>query len=448
MVLESLGKIDRPAVRSVAAAFAASSAVTLVSALIIGFTQPEDRNRAHQTGVVASVLALAGGATYGLLASGNLDRQAKKVAEETSSKEDKGWKDWRDFIVDRKVKESEEITSFYLKPKDGGAIPNFQPGQFLTIKLDIPGQDKAVIRTYSLSDYIEPVGHYRLSIKREAAPKGLDVSPGVASSFMHDRVEQGTVIQAKPPSGRFVVDLEKSSPVVLLSNGVGITPMISMAKAIAAHQPQRQVWFIHGAKNREYHAFEENIRQLSQNLPNFHLHYRYSRPRPEDAGSYHSDGHVDLDLVKALVAPKLQEKNDADYFLCGSPPFLESLRSGLQGWGVAEEKVHFESFNAPPKKAKSEAKTDNGKVETAEVVFARSGKTVTWNDGDGTLLELAENNGLDPDYSCRQGVCLTCMCAISEGEVEYEEPPAGTPDEGSVLICVSRPKTAKVVLDV
>ncbi len=126
------------------------------------------------------------------------------------------------------------------------AIPNFQPGQFLTIKLSIPGQEKPVIRTYSLSDCLDPWEYYRLSIKRESAPKGLDVRPGVASNFMHDQVNEGSVIPAKPPRGKFVLDVQKSLPAVLISNGVGITPMLSMAKACTQLNSNRSIWFIHG----------------------------------------------------------------------------------------------------------------------------------------------------------------------------------------------------------
>ena len=125
---------------------------------------------------------------------------------------------------------------------------------------------------------------------------------------------------------------------------------------------------------------------------------------------------------------------------------MDSLREGLNELNVPEEQVYFESFGGGKTKGKAEA-TTKGAVESAEVTFAESNKTVTWTPADGTLLEFAEANGLSPDYSCRQGVCHTCTCAVSEGEVEYTDAPASEPDEGNVLICVSRPKTNKIVLD-
>ena len=127
---------------------------------------------------------------------------------------------------------------------------------------------------------------------------------------------------------------------------------------------------------------------------------------------------------------------------------MDSIREGLNELNVPEERVFFESFGGGKTKGKSEAASNTqGAVDSAEVVFAGSNKTVTWKPQDGTLLEFAEANGLNPDYSCRQGICHTCTCSIQEGEVEYLEEPSGEPDEGSVLICVSRPKTNKIVLN-
>ena len=151
--------------------------------------------------------------------------------------------------------------------------------------------------------------------------------------------------------------------------------------------------------------------------------------------------------LKSLLAPQFGAQ-DAEYFLCGSPSFMDSLRSGLADWGVPDSQVYFESFSKPIPQASTATSAAADAIATAEVVFAQSGKTATWNAGDGTLLEFAEDQGLSPDFSCRAGICLTCMCAIEDGEVAYDEPPTGTPDDGKVLICVSKPRTAKVVLDI
>ncbi|MGF1535220.1 MAG: 2Fe-2S iron-sulfur cluster-binding protein [Elainellaceae cyanobacterium] len=434
-MFEGIDKIRNPLARAALSAGISFAAATMFGGAFIGFQQKED-DAYKQFGHGAVAIAVVGG-IVGLL--------TKPKVSSTKAAKDK-WTGWRDFVVARKVPESAEITSFYLKPKDGGPLPSFKPGQFLTIQLDIPGQSRPVIRTYSLSDFVKPTDYYRLSIKRERSPKDLDVPPGVASTFMHDQVKEGSVIPAKPPSGRFVLDPTQSRPVVLISNGVGITPMIAMAKAVSRLNPQRHVWFLHGARNGEFHAFDKEINAIEH--PNLHVYYRYSRPRPEDDGKYHSQGYVDTDMLTDIVIPEIKQHHasgDAEYYLCGSPSFMDSLRSGLDNIGVPKAQVFFESFAKPPKAGKAAAKANT--AASAEVTFARSSKTATWTPQDGTLLEFAEAQGLDPDYSCRQGVCLTCMCGLESGEVAYDEAPTGTPEDGAVLICVSKPKTAQVTLD-
>jgi uncharacterized protein len=426
-MLEQLRQIRNPLLRSIAIASFTFSIVTIVSGAAIAIVNPKDKS-ASRFAVYSSLIGTAGGALYGLV-----------FAKRSNLPTNKQWKDWRNFVVFRKVEESEEITSLYLQPQDRGEIPNFQPGQFLTIKLEIPDRDKPIVRTYSLSDYNESCEYYRLSIKRESAPQGLDVPPGIASNYMHDRIQVGSVLQAKPPTGKFILDVNKSLPAVLISNGVGITPMISMAKACGLLNSNRTIWFVHGTRDGRYHAFREEVMAIARQNANLHVHYRHSRPRPEDEGFYHSVGYVDIDLVKTLV------DREAEYFLCGSPAFLDSLMTGLHEWGVSQEKIFFESFS---KVSKTTPQTNvNQGVQSAEIVFTRSNKTLTWQKDDGSILEFAEANGIDPPYSCRQGICLTCMCSISEGEVEYSEPPTGTPDRGSVLICISQPKTPRIVLD-
>lgn len=341
------------------------------------------------------------------------------------------------------MKESQEITSFYLQPEDGGTLPGFLPGQFLTIKLDIPGQAKPVIRTYSLSDYQGESRHYRLSIKRELAPKGTDAPPGLASNFMHDRVEVGTLIPAKPPAGKFFVEVEKSLPVVLVSNGVGITPMIAMAKAIGLRNPRRPIWFFHGARDGSFHALREEMASGASGNPNLHLHYAYSKPREEDAGHFHSTGYVDMALIRSHV------NSEAEYYLCRSPAFMDSLRSGLMAAGVPGDRLFFEMFTKE-KKASTQGELPSptaGSELGAQVVFSRSAQEGFWQEGELSLLDFAENKGLSPDYSCRQGICGTCECRLLEGAVEYLQPPSAPVSQGGVLICVAKPKSTRIVLD-
>ncbi|MEL6441438.1 MAG: 2Fe-2S iron-sulfur cluster-binding protein [Cyanobacteria bacterium J06621_8] len=427
------------------------SMVTIMAALAIGFSEQPRNKSAHQKGVYASLLALFAGAGIGL-AVRTPQKASHKPRSTSKTASSDSWQGWRDFQIVRKEQESAEITSFYFQPVDGGKIPSFEPGKYLTIKLDIPEQPRSVIRTYSLSDYPSSNDYYRLSIKREVSPKGLDVPPGVASNFMHDHIEVGSIIPCKPPSGKFYLNVADAVPAVLISNGVGITPMIAMAKACARENPQRHVWFIHGARNGSYHACREEMAALGQSHPNLHLHYCYSRPRPEDEGLYHSQGYADQQLLAEKIIPEIKSihngSGNAEYFLCGSPAFMESIRTGLKELKVHEEQVFFESFGGGKTKGKSEEKSSTlGALESAEVKFADSDQTFTWTPAAGSLLEFAEANGINPDSSCRQGVCQTCACQIMAGEVEYLESPASEPDEGVVLLCISQPKTKQLVLE-
>jgi uncharacterized protein len=443
-MLESLGRIQNPWLRSLTAAFTMLATITIASSIVIGTTKSKSPS-AHKVALYTSLISASCGALFGLAYTSkqNQPNTHQTSGDESATASGADWKDWRNFVVIRKVKESEEITSFYLQPEDQGELPNFQPGQFMTIKLDIPGQARPVIRTYSLSDYCEPCDYYRLSIKREPMPLGLEVMPGIASNFMHDHIQVGSVIPAKPPSGRFVLDVQKTIPVVLISNGVGITPMISMAKAVTRMNSQRPIWFLHGARDGSFHAFREEVSTIAAQNPNLTIHYAYSRPRAEDADHHHSVGYVDTALIQSLV---MQE---AEYFLCGSPPFMESIRTGLKDSGVPESRVFFEMFTkasrATSDRPLAEVNRDN--VETAEIVFAQSNQTALWPADAENLLEFAEANGLNPSYSCRQGICGTCQCKILEGEVTYQIEPTATIEDGSVLICISQPKTSKVVLD-
>jgi uncharacterized protein len=438
--------------------------VTIPAATAIALLIPE-KESAHKNTVYASLASAAVGVIGGLALGKKAKEDKAEVIDQNSESKaiSKEWKDWRKFVVARKAIESDSITSFYLKPEDSGEIPSFTPGQFLTIQLDIPEQPKPIIRTYSLSDFTSSSEYYRLSIKRELAPPNQDVPPGISSNFMHDRIEEGSVILAKPPAGKFVLDVKGSQPAVLISNGVGITPMIAMAKAATILNPNRHVWFLHGARDGSLHAFRDEVNAIARSNPNLHIKYCYSRPTESDATHYQQKGYVDAALIKEIVAPEMQKfcgENGsiaAEYFLCGSPAFMDSLRDGLREWGVADSKVLFESF-AKAKSKKSEPTSvptsestqvvEKAKSDSVQIVFNQSSKTFNWTPDDGAILEFAEANDIYPDNSCRAGICGTCMCKITEGEVEYIETPTANIDPGSVLICISKPKTTRVVLDI
>ena len=356
--------------------------------------------------------------------------------------------DLRTLIVDRKVPESATITSFYLVPEGVGALPSHAPGQFLTLKLDIPGQAKPVTRTYTISDSPDK-DYYRLSIKREPPPPHRpEAPPGLSSNHFHDAIEPGAKLRALSPRGKFVLDPKGERPVVLASAGVGLTPTIAMLNAIVEAGSERPLWFVHGARNGREHAMGAHVRRTAAENANVEAHIRYSRPDADDAegGDYDSRGHVDADLLRGLLPG-----NDFDFYLCGPTPFMKSLYGGLLDWGVPEARIHYEFFG--PASVLDDRRAAEGAVAAGlaecssqiEVTFARSGLTAFWNPCLGSILELAEAHGLSPAFSCRSGICHTCMCALEDGEVDYAEVPLEAPDVGHVLICCSKPATDVVV---
>jgi ferredoxin-NADP reductase len=359
--------------------------------------------------------------------------------------------DYKTFVVKKKVPESNTITSFYLEPKDGKHLPSFLPGQFLPLKLEIQGQYKPVFRTYSISSSPNP-NYYRLSIKRELAPTGRpDIYPGISSNYFHDDVVAGTEILTKSPRGKFYLDPNGENPVVLLSAGVGVTPLISMLDAIVQFGIKRPTWFIHGARNSNEHAMCSHVRELQEKYENLNVHIRYSKSLPEDikGTDYDDVGHVDTGLLKELLPNK-----EFDFYLCGPTPFMQSLFNGLIDWGISGDKIHYEFFG-PASALKDRSKISTEKRVAAateccgetEVTFSSSGVKTNWNNSFDSILDLAEASGLSPDYSCRSGICNTCVSKLIDGEVEYSEEPLNPPDPGYVLICCSKPKT-NVIIDV
>jgi len=356
---------------------------------------------------------------------------------------------YRGFVVNRKVPESETITSFYLVSEDGKPLAPFLPGQFLPLKLDIPGHFKPVLRTYSLSDSPNR-DYYRLTIKRLLAPPGRpEIYPGVSSNYFHDQVEVGSKLLAKSPRGKFTLDPSLDTPVALVSAGVGLTPMISMLNAMIAEGPNRPIWYVHGTKNKRDHAMGDHVRRLASENKNVQAHIRYSQPAEGDlvGRDYDEQGYVDVELLKKMVPNK-----DMDFYLCGPGPFMKSMFDGLLEWGVPETRIHYEFFG-PASVLKDRAKVSTPKriaqisqcCEDLEVTFAKSGVKANWNPSFESILDLAEANGLSPDYSCRSGVCHTCKCTLEEGDVEYVQEPLDPPDPGMVLICCSKPQTNLVV---
>jgi ferredoxin-NADP reductase/MOSC domain-containing protein YiiM len=360
---------------------------------------------------------------------------------------ERAWKGFRNFIVDRKVPESQSITSFYLMPEDGKPLPVYMPGQFLTFRLSIPGQAKPVIRTYTLSECPCHAEYYRVTIKRE--PHSKDSKTVSGSNYFHDIVEPGTRLQVAASRGDFYLNPQEETPVVLLSGGVGLTPMVSMLNAIVDSGNNRRTWFIHGTRNGIHHAMCKHMRQAATNNDNIRVHIRYSQPRPEDVKGrdYDSIGHVDIELLKELLPNK-----DTDFYVCGPPPFMNSIMKGLWEWGVSESRIRFELFGpaallqeGPQARRRKKKKTTG--MENYKIVFSESGITAKWDPEYENLLEFAEDQGVFPDFSCRSGICHTCQYELLKGKVEYAFEPLDPPYPGHVLLCCARP-ISNLVIDI
>jgi uncharacterized protein len=372
-----------------------------------------------------------------------IERAQLQIKEASEAKS--AWNGLRKFTVTQKVMECADTFSFYLKPHDGKALAPFKPGQYLTFQLAVPGSGKPIIRCYSLSDCARPT-HYRVTIKRCPPPADSAHPPGVGSSYFCDRVKEGDILDVKAPNGHFHLDLEQERPVVLISGGVGVTPMVAMANALLESRSPREIWFFHGARNAKDHMFRDYMTGLAAEHKNVRMHVCYSKPAETEMKDrdYHHEGRVTVDLFK-----KLLPSNNYEYFLCGPGAFMESITEDLRAWGVPDDWVHFEAFG--PASVKRAAKPES-KVGVAfppvgglDVTFARSGRKIVWQGGGRSLLELAEEARIKIDAGCRAGNCGSCIVAIKSGEVEYIGGHGADVEEGSCLACICRPKTALVV---
>ncbi len=361
----------------------------------------------------------------------------RRAAEE---KKVLSWDGWRKFEVKKKVQEDAtgDTFSFYLHPHDGKAIPDFMPGQYLTLKLDVKGQPKPVVRCYSLSDCARE-DHYRLTIKRAMPPRDKpDAPPGVASCFLCEALPEGAIVDVKAPNGIFYLDLTREGPVVLMGGGIGITPMVAMLNAIIASGGQRETWLFYGVRNRSEEIWKEYLQQVARDHPNVRLHIVYSRPTDTDRQGvdYHHKGHVCIDLLK-----KLLPSNNYDFYMCGPPSMMDSLTEGLAQWGVPEARIHLESFgpSSSKKKPVEVATAAAGAPAGPEIVFRKSGKTVAWTPDFADLWELADANDVRIDAGCRVGNCGSCAVAVVSGDVKYVKEKSADVESGTCLTCCCIP---------
>lgn len=355
---------------------------------------------------------------------------------------------WREFRVSRRVLEDPDGTqcSFHLAAVDGRPLPDFLPGQFLTVAVTVAGSDRPVVRCYSLSDGPEP-DRYRITIKRVPFPPGRpELPPGLCSSYFHDHVQVGDTVRVRGPSGTFHLDPESDLPVVMIAGGIGITPMVSMLHWLARAAPERRVHLVYAVQNGGAHAFRLELRTVFEARRTFHQTIVYSGPRPTDVlGRDHDrEGFVDLDLV----GPILAAMGRCAVYVCGPPQMMEALVPALRLGGVDEVDLHYEAFGpaSVPRPAGPPADPIKREGVALPVRFLRSGRTLEWSGQSDSLLDFAEGNGVAIDSGCRSGQCGSCETRLVSGRVRYSQQPDWELAPGHCLPCICIP-TSPVELD-
>jgi ferredoxin-NADP reductase/MOSC domain-containing protein YiiM len=348
-----------------------------------------------------------------------------------------GWKGFRPLRVSATWRETATVMSIRLEADDHTPLPTPLPGQYLAIRIPEAG-DPTPLRTYSLSgDPASP--DYRISVKRE--------DHGQVSRWLHAHVEPGSVLQAAAPRGDFYLT-DDSSPAVLISAGIGVTPVMAMLYTLAAAHSSRPIWWLHTTRNGETHAFAAEVTALLESLPNARPHVFYTAG--VEAGGAITCGRLDRQSIAALGLP-----TDASVYLCGPTRFMDDMRDALKAVGIDPRHIRTELFSAlppinpgvvgPPQRKRPHP--PGGKPGTGPLItFARSGITVNWSPDYGNILELAEACDVPTRFACRSGVCHTCVTGIVAGTATYIQSPLEDPDAGEVLICSAAP-ASDLVLD-
>lgn len=384
------------------------------------------------TGWRGSFQALLQQELTGELATGNAGLSASSPPP--------AWAGFRPMRVSRIDRESASVFSLVLVSVDGEHLATALPGQFVVLRLPVQSGAPPVLRSYSLSD-LPSTDHYRVTIKQE--------QNGVASTYLRSRIEPGSSLEVSAPRGSFTLGSGRE-PVVLLSAGVGVTPVLAMLHALAANNSPQPVWWLYGARNREEHPFREESRALIKQLKDGHSYIQYSRPGPADQKGvdFEATGRLTVSSFDKIGVPR-----EGQFYLCGPSDFLRELTAGLGAWGVAADHIHTEIFGTldsitPGMRTVSHSpRLPAGPTGFGpQVSFARSGLTLPWDAKYKSLLELAEACDVPVRWSCRSGVCHTCETALIAGNVEYDPAPLEAPAKGNALICCSRPR-GEVALD-
>jgi ferredoxin-NADP reductase/MOSC domain-containing protein YiiM len=351
------------------------------------------------------------------------------------------WPGFRQLTVTAVTRETESVISIRLEDPKGAPLPAARPGQWLTLRVEPDNQQGSVLRNYSLSGPPD-AGYYRITVKRE--------HDGAASGYLHTRLAVGDQLGIAAPRGTFILD-RTHAPALLISAGIGATPVLAMLQALAAEHSDREIWWLHGARNQAEHPFAAEAQALLASLPNMRRHVYYSRPGPDDLKGQDFDS---AGRLTASVLAELEPPLDAQAYLCGPAPFMDEISAGLAAMGIDASRIHTEPFGPAPAVtpgiAGTPARTPHPPAgqpgDGPTIQFARSSLTIPWSGDYSSLLELAEACDVPVRWSCRTGVCHTCETTLIAGELDYNPDPVEPPANGSALICCSQPH-GDIVLD-
>jgi MOSC domain-containing protein YiiM/ferredoxin-NADP reductase/ferredoxin len=379
--------------------------------------------------------ALSAGWKGSLQALSAADEQSGSAGLAPSSAPQPAWVGFRPLRVKALQKECVDVLSFVLQSVDDAPLPLSLPGQFLVFKVEVNKGSGPLLRSYSISGRQDD-GTYRISVKR---------STGAGSNYFHDSIQTGDLLQVSAPRGNFTLAAGANS-VVLMSAGIGATPVVSILHALAADDADvmREVWWCYGTRNGREHPFAAEVRRIIARLPHCRSFIAYSRPEVADqiGKDFDAAGHLSVETLTQLGVPK-----NADIYLCGPPAFLNEITEGLKSWGVSSSCIHTEVFGAESSitpgittaASRAPHPLANSTCTGPNVSFTRSGLTVPWESRFGSLLEFAEACDVPVRWSCRAGVCHTCESGLIGGRIRYAPEPLDRPSEGNVLICCSTP---------
>ncbi len=336
------------------------------------------------------------------------------------------WPAFRQLRVTKVVRETAKVVSIYLAADDGTKLPAARAGQYLTLRIGGAGQP-APVRSYSLSEAAD-AGTYRISVKQD----------GAASTYLNRDLRSGATLDVAAPRGDFVLD-DGTGPVLLISAGIGVTPVLSMLHQLAAGRSERDIWWLYAAHAPDQHPFAAEAHALLGSLPHSHEHIFYST----------STGRLTKDALASLDLPA-----SATAYICGPAAFMTSMRDGLAALGLVQAALHTELFGAlsainpglTGQKSRPPHQPPGPRGTGPLVTFARSGITTPFSNDRHHVLELAEACDVPTRWSCRTGVCHTCVTPLLSGDISYSPDPLEPPADGQVLICCARPST-EIVLD-